>query len=69
MAIFWPIFVFKNVPKYLFYSVFWTSPKICPKKGPKKTITFHNFENTGWLKNRFVAICFETKNLYVAQKT
>ena len=31
-----------------FYSVFWTSTKIWPKKGQKKTITFHIFQNTGY---------------------
>ena len=30
-----------------FYSVFCTSTKICPKTGPKKTITFHILQNTG----------------------
>ena len=30
-----------------FYSVFRTSQNL-PKKGHKKTITFHIFQNTGW---------------------
>ena len=40
-------FFFFKVLKYLFYSAFWTSTKICQKNGPKKTITFHILQNTG----------------------
>ena len=46
-AFFLFFFVFKNVLKYQFYSVFEHQPKFGKKMGKQKTITFHIFQNTG----------------------
>ena len=72
-------FALKNVLKYLFYSVFWTSTKIWQKRSPKK-ITFHILQSTSSYKKTFVAtpswpkigvfqlVFFEIQNIEVEQK-
>ena len=80
-GLYFQFLLFKNVLKYLFYSVFEHQPKL-GKKGAKKTITFHILQNTGWRKKKrfvatplftknsfFLVVCFETKNIHVEQKT
>ena len=42
------MFAFKNVLKYLFYSVFFENQQKLAKNGPPKTITFHILQNTGY---------------------
>ena len=67
--------------KHLFYSVFWTSTKICQKNDPQKNDNFSDFAKQRVIKkNRFVAtplltknwcfqlVFFETKNKDVEQK-
>ena len=66
MALFFQILAFKNVLKYLFYSGFWTSPKICPKKGHKKNDNCWHFAKHRFIiKNRFVATPLLTKKFCV----
>ena len=80
MAIFFNLLLLKMCWNTYFYSVVWTSPKICPKKGHQKNDNFSHFPKHRLIKkNRFVAtplltifclvVCLEIKkNLMLNKK-
>ena len=60
------LFALKNVLKYLFYSVFWTSVYCCPKMGENDNFFFHKFAKHRSLKKKpvFIATPNFTKNSF-----
>ena len=54
MVIFLPFFALKNVPKYIFYSVFEHQPNFAPKRAPKQNDNFSHFAKHRLIKKKLL---------------